>query len=90
MEHSFELASSNDQHDRADLRSASRSRELAALGLTITIHVIITRVPFAIAVRVPLVKVVHISAVITRVTMAILVTVLLVYVGLQPAVILQG
>ncbi len=56
---------------------------------TISIHVVITGVPFAVAVSVPLVRVLHHATVITGIAVAVLVAVLLVHVGLQPAVVLR-
>lgn len=48
---------------------------------TISIHVVITGVPFAVAVSVPLVRVLHHATVITGIAMAVLITVPLVHVG---------
>ena len=64
---------------------------MTVLGLclpTVTIHVIVTRVPFAVTVGVPLIGILHRATVVTGVTMVVLVTVPLVYVGPQPAVVL--
>lgn len=55
---------------------------------TVAIHVIIAGVAFAIAVCVPLVRVLHHAAVVAGVAVAVLVAVLLVHVWLQPAVVL--
>lgn len=49
---------------------------------TISVHVVITGVPFAVAVSVPLVWVLHNATVITGVAVAILIAVPLVHVGL--------
>lgn len=56
---------------------------------TIAIHVVIAGVPFAVAVGVPLVRVLHHAAVVAGIAMAVLVAVLLVHIGLQPAVVLK-
>lgn len=57
---------------------------------TIAIHVVIAGVPFAIAVGVPLVGVLHRAAVVAGIAVAVLIAVPLVHVGLQPAVVLRG
>lgn len=57
---------------------------------TIAIHVVIAGVPFAVAVGVPLVGVLHRAAVVAGVAVAVLIAVPLVHVGLQPAVVLRG
>lgn len=56
---------------------------------TISIHVVITGVPFAVPVSVPLVRVLHYATVIAGIAVAVLITVPLVHVGLQPAVVLR-
>lgn len=49
---------------------------------TISIHVIITGVPFAVPVSVPLVGVLHHATVVTGIAVAVLITVPLVQIGL--------
>lgn len=56
---------------------------------TISIHVIITSIPFPITICVPLVIIQNITAVVTSISKDILVTVSLVNVGNQDTVILQ-
>lgn len=75
-------------------RSQSQPRGYISTGsehqpLTISIHVIIAGVPFAVAVGVPLVGVLHQATVVAGVAMVVFVAVLLVQVGLQPAIVLK-
>lgn len=49
---------------------------------TISIHVVITSIPLAVAVSVPLVRVLHHATVVTGISVAVLIGVLLVHVGL--------
>ena len=57
---------------------------------TVSVHVVVAGVSFAVAVGVPLVGVLHVATVIARVSVGVLVAVPLVHVGLQPAVVLGG
>lgn len=58
--------------------------------LTVPIDVIVTSVPLAIAVRVPLVIIGHVGAVVAGIPKGVGVRILLVFVGEEPAVVLQG
>lgn len=49
---------------------------------TVSVHVVIAGVPFAVTVSIPLVSIFHHAAVITGVAVVVLVTVFLVHVGL--------
>ena len=60
----------------------------ASLRPTVSVHVVVAGVPFAVAVGVPLVGVLHMAAVVAGVSVGVLVTVPLIHVGLQPAVVL--